>query len=154
VKIVNIEDPLQVMYLRNCRKSPKHLVFHPSGSYISVSCTDGIVYIYSLSTSEPELVRKVEGIARALEGDAEPSSRAAWHPDGRALGIPTATREIQIVSRSDGEKQKSFNGAHLGDVTALAWSPNGAMLATAAADGKIILWDSNTQKPIARSVLR
>lgn len=138
------------MYLRNLRKSPKHVAFHPSGSYIAVSSTDGIVYIYSISTSEPELVQKIESVARALEGDLEATSKAAWHPDGRAFAVATATRDIQIISRSDGEKQKVFSGAHLGDITALAWSPNGAILATTAADAKIVLWDNSMQKPLAR----
>ncbi|KAI9873992.1 MAG: hypothetical protein M1830_010314 [Pleopsidium flavum] len=140
----------RVLYLRDQQKPVKHLSFHPSGSYLALSCTDGIIYIYSLSTEEPELVRKIDGLIRTLETDAEASSRAVWHPDGRALAAPTATRDIQVVSRSDGERQRAFATGHMGDITAVAWSPNGALLASAGADRKILLWETKTQKIIAR----
>ncbi len=150
VKVVNTQDMTRVLYLRDQPKPVKHLSFHPSGSYLALSCTDGIIYVYSLSTEEPELVRKIDGLIRTLETDAEASSRVVWHPDGRALAAPTATRDILVVSRSDGERQRAFATGHMGDITAVAWSPNGAFLASAGADRKILLWETKTQKIIAR----
>ena len=150
VKIVNITDTYRVLYLRDLPKPVKHLSYDPSGTYIAASCTDGIIYIYSLSTEEPVLIRKVDGLIRSLETDSKSSSRAAWHPDGRAFAAPTATRDIQVLSSGDGERQRVFAGGHMGDITALAWSPNGAMLLTASSDRKIMLWDTKTQKILAR----
>ena len=150
VKLVNITDTFKVLFLRDLPKPAKHISFDPSGSYIAASCVDGIVYLYKISTEEPELVRKVDGLIRSLEIESESSSRAVWHPDGRAFAAPTATRDIQVVSSGDGQRQRAFSGGHLGDVTALAWSPNGALLITAALDGKIVLWDTKTQKALAR----
>ena len=125
-------------------------MFDPSGTYLAVSCIDGVIHIYSLSTEEPELVRKVDGIAQALEPDSHNSCKAVWHPDGRAFAVPTTTRDILVVSRNDGEKQRSFKDGHLGMVTAVAWSPNGAMLATAGTEGFVLLWETKTQKVLAR----
>lgn len=139
-----------VLHLREQAKSPKHISFHPSGTHIAVSCTDGIVYVYSLSTAEPQLVKKVDGLIRALEADVEACSSAIWHPDGRALAAPTATRDVQTISRSDWERQRAFSGGHMGDITAIGWSPNGALLATGGMDRKILLWETKTQKIIAR----
>lgn len=150
VKVVNIADTFKILYLRDLPKPAKHLSFDPSGSYIAASCVDGIIYVYKLSTEEPELVRKVDGLIRSLDIESDSSSRAVWHPDGRAFAAPTATRDIQVVSSGDGERQRLFAGGHMGDVTALAWSPNGALLITAASDRKILLWDTKTQKIIAR----
>ena len=150
VKVVNIEDTYKILYLKEQPKPIKHLSFDPSGSYITASCTDGNVYLYSLSKEEPELVRKVEGVIRSLEAESEITSRTIWHPDGRAFAAPTATRDIQIISTSDGERQRAFSGGHMGDITALAWSPNGALLLTAGLDGKILIWDTRTQKIIGR----
>ena len=92
----------------------------------------------------------MDGLIRSLTTESETSSKAIWHPDGRAFAAPTATRDIQIVSSSDGERQRAFSGGHMGDITALAWSPNGALLLTAASDGKVLLWDTKTQKIVAR----
>lgn len=150
VKVVNTADTLRILFLREQPKPAKHTTFDPSGSFISVSCTNGIVYIYSLSTEEPTLVRKVDGLIRSLDIESESTSRAIWHPDGRAFAAPTATRDIQVIASGDGEPQRVFSGGHMGDITALAWSPNGALLISAATDRKILLWDTKTQKVVAR----
>lgn len=143
-----------ILFLREQPKPVKHVSFHPSGSYIAASCTDGIVYVYSMTKTTPELVKKIDGVIRPLETDLEASSRAIWHPDGRALAAPTATKEIQVMSRTDWEKQRTFSGGHMGDITAVAWSPNGALLASAGTDRNIILWETKTQKIIARYDVR
>lgn len=149
VKVVNTSDTSSVMYLREQLKPAKHLSFDPSGKYLALSCTDGLVYVYSLIDEEPELVRKVDGLIRRVETEDEISSQVAWHPDGRAFAAPTATRDIQVMSRGDWENQRVFANGHMGDVTALAWSPNGAMLASAGKDRKILLWETKTQAVIA-----
>ncbi|MCJ1422980.1 hypothetical protein MMC29_000861 [Sticta canariensis] len=150
VKLVDTKDMTKVIYLRDHPKPAKHISFHPSGSYLAISCTDGIIYVYSLTTEEPELVRKVDGVIRSLETEAEPSSQVIWHPDGRAFAAPTATRDIQVISRFDGARERSFGGGHMGDITSLAWSPNGALLLSAGSDRKILLWETKTQKVLAR----
>lgn len=44
--------------------------------------------------------------------------------------------------------QRSFKGGHSNDITAMSWSPNGALLATAGKDQKICLWETRTQKVV------
>jgi chromosome transmission fidelity protein 4 len=149
VKIIRTNDTSAVMSLREQPKPVKHLSFDPSGKHIALSCTDGLVYVYSLINDEPELVRKIDGLIRTLETEDEISSKVVWHPDGRAFAAPTATRDIQVMSRGDWENQRTFTSGHDGDITALAWSPNGAMLASAAKDGKVLLWETKTQKILA-----
>ncbi|KAE9372139.1 chromosome segregation protein-like protein [Stipitochalara longipes BDJ] len=146
VKIIRTNDTSVVMSLREQPKPVKHLSFDPSSKYIALSCTDGLIYVYSLVNDEPELVRKIDGLIRTLETEDEVSSKVVWHPDGRAFAAPTATRDIQVMSRGDWENQRAFTSGHNGDITALAWSPNGAMLASAAKDGKVLLWETKTQK--------
>lgn len=150
VKIIEVANTNTVLYLRDQSKPVKHLAFDPSGVYISLSGTDGVVYVYSLENSEPELIRKVDGLIRSVESDSEISSKVIWHPDGRAFAAPTATRDIQVMSRNDWEQQRIFENGHLGDITALAWSPNGALLATAGKDSKIMLWETKTRNIISR----
>jgi chromosome transmission fidelity protein 4 len=149
VKVVKTSDISTVMYLREQLKPVKHISFDPTSKYIALSCTDGLVYVYSLEDDEPELVRKVDGLIRTVETDDEVSVKVEWHPDGRAFAAPTATRDIQVMSRNDWGIQRLFSNGHTGDVTALAWSPNGAMLASAGKDRKILLWETKTQAVIA-----
>jgi chromosome transmission fidelity protein 4 len=111
-----------------------------------VSCTDGNIYMYSLEEEEPEMVKMIPGMIKSLETDAESSSRVLWHPDGRAFATPTALRDIQVMSTSDWERQRVFKTGHSSDITAAAWSPNGALLATTSSDLSLSLWDTKTQK--------
>ncbi|CZT42149.1 probable sepB protein [Rhynchosporium secalis] len=146
VKVIKITETGSVMALREQPKPIKHLSFDPSGKYIALSCTDGIVYVYSLIDDTPDLVRKIDGLISLAETEDEVCTKVVWHPDGRAFATPTATRDIQVMSRGDWENQRSFANGHIGDITALAWSPNGAMLVSAGKDRKIVLWETKTQK--------
>lgn len=145
VKIVNIHDMTRVRYLREQSKAVKHVTFDPSGNFIAVSCSDGIVNIYSVIDEEPKLVQKVDGVIRRLETEDEATSRVVWHPDGTAFAAAEATKDITVVSTSDWTKQRTFSSGHTADITALAWSPNGALLASAGADGQLVLWETKTQ---------
>lgn len=150
VKLVGTEDNTLMRTLREHGKPTKHLAFDPKGSMLALSCTDGVIYVYSLTADQPELIRKVEGVIGRLETDSETSSRVIWHPDGRAFAVPTPTRDIQVVSKDDWEKQRAFSDGHEGDITALAWSPNGSMLATAGKDKKVLIWSTKDQTVVAR----
>ncbi|EOD42860.1 putative chromosome segregation protein [Neofusicoccum parvum UCRNP2] len=148
VKVVNTKDTARVIYLREQSRPVKHVSFDVSGSFLAVSCSDGQVYVYSLSSEEPALVKKVDGLIKAVETDAETSSKVLWHPDGRAFAAATPTRDIQVISCSDWERQRAFKSGHTGDITAAAWSPNGGLLATSGHDRKLTIWDTKTQRAI------
>ncbi|KAI0016641.1 WD40 repeat-like protein [Xylariomycetidae sp. FL0641] len=150
VKLVHTEDTGNIRQLKEHNKPTKHLAFDSEGDTLALACTDGMIYVYSLDADTPELIRKLDGIIGALETESDVTSAIAWHPDGRAFAVPTPTRDIQVVSKTDWEKQRTFSNGHSGDVTALAWSPNGAMLASAGKDRKILIWETKSQNVIAR----
>ncbi|KAI1479487.1 hypothetical protein K445DRAFT_65511 [Daldinia sp. EC12] len=150
VKLVRTDDNSQIRHLKEHNKPTKHLAFDTKGSTVTLACTDGIVYVYSISSDEPELIRKVDGVIGVLDTESDVSSKIVWHPDGRAFAVPTPTRDIQVVSKNDWEKQRIFSNGHNGEVTALAWSPNGAILASAGKDKRILLWETKTQSVISR----
>lgn len=50
------------------------------------------------------------------------------------------------MARKDWQKHSAFTGGHKDGITALAWSPNGAILATASLEGKLVLWETKSQK--------
>ncbi|KAF2003030.1 WD40 repeat-like protein, partial [Amniculicola lignicola CBS 123094] len=150
VKVVNTKNMSQIQVLRDQPRAVKHVSFDTSGSRLAVSCTDGNIYVYSLSSEEPNMIKKVGGMIKSLENDAEASSKVLWHPDGRAFATPTAGREIQVMSFSDWERQRTFKTGHSADITAAVWSPNGALLATTSSDLNLCLWDTKSQKLIKK----
>jgi chromosome transmission fidelity protein 4 len=150
VKLINRNDMEQIMFLRDFTKPVKHLSFDPSGTYLAASCTDGIIYIYSMATPEPTLYRKIDGVIRRLETSDDATSRCVWHPDGRAFACAKATRDIVVVSIADGEQQRPFSGGHMADIVSIAWSPNGAILASADSGDTLLFWETKTQKVIRK----
>lgn len=62
------------------------------------------------------------------------------------------TTDFQTVARNDWLSQKGFSG-HSTKITASAWSPNGALLVTAAADKSLVLWETRTQKTLKKFVM-
>jgi chromosome transmission fidelity protein 4 len=149
IKIINRSDIEQITVLRDHPQSVKHLTYDPTGKYLAASCTNGIVYIYSTTSSEPELLRTIDGVIARLDATKEATSRCVWHPDGRAFACATATRDIQVVSVEDAAHQRKFSGEHNGDITALAWSPNGALLSSADSEN-LVIWETKTQKMLVR----
>lgn len=90
--MVKTSDMSTVLYLRDHPKAIKHLAFDRSGSILAASGTDGVLYMYSLSSEEPQLLKRIDGVVSALQSGAEPSSKAVWHPDGRAFAVPGQNR--------------------------------------------------------------
>ncbi|KAK1761421.1 Minichromosome loss protein 1 [Echria macrotheca] len=154
VKVVSLDDTTNLRILNEHNKPTKHLSFDPKGSLLALTCTDGIIYMYSMTAEQPELIRKVDGVVGRMETDDEAFGRVVWHPDGRAFAVATPTRNIQVVSKFDWEKQRAFANGHNGDITAIAWSPNGAFLVSAAKDGQVLIWSTKDQSVIARHEYR
>ena len=154
-KVVNTISPSRVIILRGHSKSVKHITFHPNGNIVTTSSSDGSIYVFSITSEEASLVKKIDGIIPAVDVDSEVSSKAIWHPDGSVFAAPTslngtqlpflADKDIQLVAMEDWEKQIIFKSGHNGDITDLAWSPNGAYLATAGKDGKVHIWQTKDQ---------
>ncbi|EXJ93715.1 chromosome transmission fidelity protein 4 [Capronia coronata CBS 617.96] len=145
IKIVNRHDIEQITILRDHPKPIKHLTYDPFGKYLAASCTNGVIYVYALTAPEPTLFRTIDGVIKRLETAEFATSRCVWHPDGRAFACATATRDIQVISVEDGAHQRVFSGAHHNDITSLAWSHNGAMLASSSADDQLVIWKTKTQ---------
>ena len=89
---MNVNDITRVRYLREQQKPVKHLSFDPSGRLLTVSCTDGVVYVYAMDDEEPEVTKKLDGVIKRLETENQASAAVVWHPDGRAFAAATATR--------------------------------------------------------------
>ncbi|KKA26686.1 hypothetical protein TD95_001637 [Thielaviopsis punctulata] len=150
VRLVHTGDRSRVRVLREHNRPAKHVSLDPRGTLAAVSGQDGIVYVYSLTSEQPELLKKLDGMVGALDGDALASAQVAWHPDGRAFAVASPMRDVFLVAKDDWQKHAVFENGHAAPITALAWAPNGAVLATAGQDGKVLLWDAASQTIVQR----
>ncbi len=149
VRVINIADNKKTITLDKHLKEAKHVSWSPDSTHLAVSCTDGVIYVYSISGDVITLATRIDGVIRRLDPDSTISSKVAWHPDGTAFAAPTL-REIQLVSVHEWKVQRFLADGHTGDITALAWSSNGAMLATAGKDNNILLWQTSSASIISR----
>ena len=150
VKLVNRADMEQITILKDQPKPVKHLTMNPAGTLLAVSCIDGIIYLYDLQLPQPTVCRTIDGVIQRLETPDYATSKCVWHPDGRAFACATATRDVVVISVEDGAQQRSFSGGHMGEITTMAWSPNGALLASAGSDDQLVIWETKTQRELKR----
>jgi chromosome transmission fidelity protein 4 len=61
---------------------------------VTTSSSDGSIYVFSITSEEASLTKKIEGIIPAVDVESEISSKVAWHPDGTVLAAPTSTQGI------------------------------------------------------------
>lgn len=148
---MNTKDITRTLSLSGHRQGVKHISFHPNGVLVSTASFDGTIRIFSISSEEPELVKSFEGITAAIEDELdEKSIKVAWHPDGRVFATQNKTRDVITINRSTWLVERSFTSGHMGPINDFSWSPNGAYLATAGSDGKILIWDTKTQNIVSK----
>ena len=70
-----------------------------------------------------------------------------FSPDGRDLIVPTLKGTAEIWSRAGNRLVTTLTG-HSGQVIAVAYSPNGKLVATGATDGTARVWDARTGKQL------
>lgn len=109
-KVVNTAISSRVMILRGHSKSVKHISFHPNGNIVTTSSSDGSIYVFSVTSEEASLLKKIDGIIPAVEVESETSSKVAWHPDGTVFAAPTSLNGTISILLINNRRAISHNG--------------------------------------------
>ncbi|WP_439627852.1 protein kinase domain-containing protein [Gemmata sp.] len=119
------------------------LAFAASGKSLAVGCADGWVQVRAADGSS---------VLRSRRLTAAPVRAVAAAPDGRTLAVVNndAVHSILIVDVERMQEVRRLTG-HTREIYALAMSPDGALLASAAFDQTVRLW--STEDGQERSVL-
>ena len=135
VRLSSIDGTAAITY-RGHTDNVWSVAFRPDGAQIASGGADGRVLLW-LPPDKPLLAERV------INADM-PLMAVALSPDGTHLAGAGGTRgeyPIRIWDRATGEAQSAFAG-HADLITALAYSPDGTLLASTGRDSVIHLWST------------
>ncbi len=119
------------------------VAFSPQGGIVACSGPNGTVLLYDVENGS---------IRRKLAGDGSNTDRIAtlaFSPDGKTLAAG-AGRTIRRWDVETGTERTP--AGHFNQVTTVAFSQNGKLLASAGVDGVICLWDLATKSEKSRLI--
>lgn len=116
------------------------LAFAPDGKTLAGCDLQATVHLWDLS--------KEEITARLRHREGQMASCLAFAPDGKTLAVGVGPRNSRVVEAgevvlwdlSTKEKRLTLRG-HIGNVLALSFNRDGALLASTGADKTVKLWD-------------
>jgi WD40 repeat protein len=119
--------------------------FSPDGRLIAATAADGTVDVFDAATGE---------WVRAMQTPSAGGNNLSFSPDGTRLAggggsyqQPDATAEGQVWDVATGRELFRLGG-HVGRLPWVAYSPDGRRLVSTGKDGKVILHDSDTGRPV------
>ncbi|VDC03593.1 unnamed protein product [Peniophora sp. CBMAI 1063] len=144
VKIVDLEDTLKVWPLEGYSECVRRLTWDPTGSLLATSAADGTVDVWDVTQEVPRRVHSLEGVIPAVKDSKKEEflhdCSAVWHPTGQYFVLASRTHDIVSISRDTwAEVGKYSDPSVTGAITALAFSPNGAYLASSA-NSEVHIW--------------
>ncbi|PPQ99766.1 hypothetical protein CVT24_009669 [Panaeolus cyanescens] len=150
VKVVDLEDTMEVKRLDGYKSGVRSASWHPSGSLLTTCTADGKIVIWDMTTEQPKIETTIEGLIPAVNDSSadefQNDSSAIWHTSGDYFFVPTKGHEIATVSRSTWTKTGTLSNKDVaGTITALALSSNGVYLASAC-QSKVHVWSTKTRQ--------
>jgi len=147
----NVEARRQIAQLEAHENTVTDVAFSPDGKILATSSYDGTIILWDVETGL--------SIGKPLVGNLNPVFSIAFSPDGLTLfssgcgEIPDDSGCIAgDITEWDVMKQQPIAhlAGHTSEVTSLAFSPDGKILASGSYDNTIILWDVETRRPIGQ----
>ena len=120
------------------------LALHPSGSLAASACADGTFSLIDLTAAKPVSILTISLPADAAADTA--NTAISFHPDGGMVAVGSSDAIVRIYDILTGACVATFPDhstlPNVGPITALDFSQNGYVLASAVAgSAQVKLWD-------------
>ncbi|KIY69555.1 hypothetical protein CYLTODRAFT_488848 [Cylindrobasidium torrendii FP15055 ss-10] len=165
LRIIELENPTSIFTLEGHTGGVRKVSWHPRRQVLAASDAGGVLHIWDL-TSDKHTCKKLDGfipgVRMPIDLDKnediplpEPSEflhdcTAIWHPSGKYLVVATRSHDVVTISFPDLKKEDTFVDTNIvGATTALAFSPNGLYLATAA-EGTVYIWNADSRQVVTK----
>ncbi len=137
------EEPI---LLRGHTKPPRAVVFSRDGRWLVSGGDDGAVRVWQVGVNPEHTVLGeafVGAAGLAFRPDGKQVAAACWYLHKTEPGRAMTAGEVRLFDPAGSPRQEPLLlHGHRGELTAVAYAPEGGELATAGADGKLMLWDS------------
>lgn len=143
ISLWELHTGLRIAQLTEHSEDITTLVFSPDGKVLASASEDNTIRLWNATTGKLLFL--------PLSGHAGDVISLAFSPDSKMLASGSNDNAIRLWSVTTGqhlatlEEQIAWgvvtHEGHTGDVTAVAFSPDGATLASGGTDNKIRLWD-------------
>lgn len=102
----------------------------PDGTILAIPTLGGSLYLFNVKRGNPPIQVSQAGL-----------NQAVWTPDGQWLALACFNRKARVYQRDLSKFHRLMD--HNSDVTSVAFSPDGTLLATGTAGGTVRLWTTD-----------
>ncbi len=123
-----------------------HVAFSPDGKLLATACADGKVRLWDAATGAPTGQSADYGDAVSC-AEFSPDGQRVAYCGGSAFFANSLDTSVRIWDLRTGQTRR-LDG-HTQMVYALAWNPKGDLLASAALNGQVKLWEPESGREVA-----
>ncbi len=134
VRVWNTQSAQQIQQLNGHQKAIRRLAFSPDGKYLLSTDSGGTLNLWDVQAGK-SLASNTGYLA------------AVFSPDGQSVALGGGSlRVIKVI----GNAQPVVFTGHTGDISDIAFSPDGKTIVSGSADKTVRLWDAQTGKELQR----
>jgi WD40 repeat protein len=142
VKVFDARSGAELFAMTGHSGPVRSIAYSPRGQYLASAGDDGMAKLWDTNTGK--LVRTIA----ARDSSITSLGAIGFSPDGKLLaGALTEAATVRVWDTATGRQVRELRG-HTGNVTRLAFSPDGGRLATASEDRMVKVWDLATGREL------